>query len=228
MVFSAISAVIWCIFSGVVMMAAAKVSNQRAEKMQKENMELPEDYCAYGKDKKSLAMLAVGMMLSAACGHMAAEITDSGVANAVLCVCYLGVLGAAVVDWKIHIIPNFIPFALLCARIAILLYEWVSGNFVFENLISSLLGCMLCLGGLTIADKLSSGGIGKGDVKLLAAIGFTSGVYTVFSILLFALIFCSIAAIVLVFWKKATWKSQLPFGPFIYMGFLCMLLFSYI
>lgn len=225
---STVSAVIWFLFSGVVMPAAAKVSDQRAEKMQKEGIELPEHYRPYGKSKKNLAMLAVGMAFSAACGYITAEIADSGAANAALCISYMGALGAAVVDWKIHIIPNFIPLVLLCARIAILLYEWMSGNFVFENLISSLLGCMLCLGGLTIADKLSSGGIGKGDVKLLAAIGFTSGAYTVFSILLFALIFCSIAAVVLVFWKKATWKSQLPFGPFVYTGFLCMLLLSYI
>lgn len=226
--FSTVSTVIWFMLSGVIIMAAAKASNQRAEKMQKEGMELPEHYCPYGKSKKNLAMLAVGMALSAACGYMTAEITDSGAADAALCISYLGALGAAVVEWKIHIIPNFIPLALLCARIVILLYEWMSGSFVFENLISSLLGCVLCLGGLTIADKLSSGGIGKGDVKLLAGIGFTSGAYTVFSILLFALVFCSIAAVVLVFGKKATWKSQLPFGPFVYTGFLCMLLLSYI
>ncbi len=68
--------------------------------------------------------------------------------------------------------------------------------------------------------------IGGGDVKL----GFLSGVIVGWPKILFVLFFAymigAIVSLVLIVAKKKTWKSQIPFGPFIVSGILIVMFFS--
>ena len=77
---------------------------------------------------------------------------------------------------------------------------------------------------LGIANKLSKGGIGLGDVKLLSCIGFMCDIYIVIKTLTLALLACICILGVLLILKKQTVKDHLPFAPFIHIGFIGMCL----
>lgn len=68
--------------------------------------------------------------------------------------------------------------------------------------------------------------IGGGDVKL----GFLAGVIVGWPKILFVLFFAymigAIASLILIAMKKKTWKSQIPFGPFLVAGILIVMFFS--
>ena len=68
--------------------------------------------------------------------------------------------------------------------------------------------------------------IGGGDVKL----GFLAGVIVGWPKILFVLFFAymigAIASLILIVMKKKTWKSQIPFGPFLVAGILIVMFFS--
>jgi prepilin signal peptidase PulO-like enzyme (type II secretory pathway) len=98
--------------------------------------------------------------------------------------------------------------------------EFVFLDDALNYLISSLIGGLLCMVLLVIANKISKGGIGAGDIKLLSAVGFVLGLYPVLSAMLFSLLGFILLSALLLLAKKCSLKDQLPFGPFIYVGFL--------
>ena len=67
---------------------------------------------------------------------------------------------------------------------------------------------------------LSKHGIGMGDIKLLCAVSILGGVYLISGVIFFAMLSCSITAISLLITKKKTIKEGIPFGPFIYLGYI--------
>ena len=138
---------------------------------------------------------------------------------------YLAVLAAALIDMQLYIIPNEIPVFLIGCKLLVLVFLFFLGGNVKEEVIGSLLGCIICFIILTIAGLCSHGGIGKGDIKLLSALGFACGAYPVFVTLTGALICCSVVALVLILLKKVSWKEHFPFAPFIYLGYLIMIVY---
>lgn len=178
----------------------------------------------YKFNTRSIAFLIIIMLLTGISAFVVSQHVVSIIACIELGICYLAVLGAAIIDIKLRIIPNFIPIFLVISRIVILIYELIFTNQAISYLVSSLIGCFLCFIVLIIAEKVSKGGIGKGDIKLLSAIGFVGGIYTVSSTLLAALLACIVLALILFGLKKGDSKVHLPFGPFIYFGYLIVLL----
>lgn len=87
-------------------------------------------------------------------------------------------------------------------------------SFVF----SACLGAFFSGGMFLLCYGVSRGGIGAGDVKLLAVLGYYLGagaIFTaVFLIVLSAAIF-SVGALVL---KKVNLKQEMPFAPFVLVG----------
>ncbi len=164
--------------------------------------------------------------ISAFCGYIVSKNAVSIIANFELGMCYLATLAAAVIDLKTRTIPNFIPIILVCARLVFFIYEILFVDAALSYLVSSLMGCFLCALLLIIANKISKGGIGGGDIKLLSCIGLMCGVYVVFSTLLLALIACMVVSFVFLALKKHSLKEHLPFGPFIYLGLTAMCLFT--
>ena len=125
----------------------------------------------------------------------------------------------AVIDLKVKKIPNAIIMLLFIIRIVGLVLEYIAdGKFTIDKISFSLLG--LTVGGLfmLICMLLSRGGVGAGDVKLIAAIGLYYGLAGVLSILMVTLIFAAIFSIVMLATKKAKMKSTLPMAPFIFIG----------
>ena len=143
-----------------------------------------------------------------------------------LTISYFLILGAAVIDEKMRIIPNFIPGIMVLSSLVIVAIKALMGGNVGTDLAGAILGALLCGVVLGIADKASKGGIGKGDIKLLMAHGFLCGTNIVFSTLLLALLCCAVFSAGMVLLKKCTAKDHLAFGPFLYVGYAVMLFFT--
>jgi len=122
----------------------------------------------------------------------------------VLLLCAVPLLWAAVTDYRKRLIPDWtwisilligLISAFLCTTPA--LYERIAGFFVPG----------LCL--LFLAMKY--GGVGGGDIKMTAVMGFTFGLNTLAVILLFALLPACIYA-------KATTQRSVPLAVFLCVG----------
>ena len=74
--------------------------------------------------------------------------------------------------------------------------------------------------------SLISGGMGEGDIKLFAVCGFFLGWKLILLTMLFASIFAAIFGIILMINKKATGKTEMPFGPYIAMAAIVSLFFG--
>jgi prepilin signal peptidase PulO-like enzyme (type II secretory pathway) len=68
--------------------------------------------------------------------------------------------------------------------------------------------------------------IGGGDMKLGFLAGAVVGWPRIMFVLFFAYMIGAVVSLVLIAAKKKTWKSQIPFGPFIVSGILLVLFFS--
>lgn len=68
--------------------------------------------------------------------------------------------------------------------------------------------------------------IGGGDVKLGFLAGLIVGWPGILFVLFFAYMIGAIVSLILIATKKKTWKSQIPFGPFLVTGILIVMFFS--
>ncbi|MDP4183067.1 MAG: A24 family peptidase [Bacillota bacterium] len=99
---------------------------------------------------------------------------------------------------------------------------------VLCNLIRNNTSCLIvsilsfCIIGIVfiILYRVSNGGIGAGDVKLLACSGLFLGPFELISTIVIALVFTFLISIILLALKKINRKSMLPFAPFLLAGFL--------
>lgn len=192
-----------------------------------DNKDLSPTIRPYSISKLSICTCVLLTVVSGVTGYIVSMTGTSVEAVILLGISYLVLLGAAIIDYKLHIIPNYFPLILVIARVLCLLYEMIFTYQALEYLISSLIGCFACFLLLMIAGKISKGGIGYGDVKLLSALGFACGLFKVLTSLIISLIICLIVSLIFVALKKKTIKDHMSFGPFIYFGFLIVLIFNF-
>ena len=178
----------------------------------------------YGK--RFYIFCAVAVVLSALCGYRMTGRVLLLRGMIELGVCYFAALAAAVVDLKTRTIPNYLPLSVVAVRLGVFVYELICDDMATQYLLSSLLGCFLCFVVLVIANRVSHGGIGGGDIKLLSSIGFACGFYVVCATMMVALISCIVLSAVLLTLKKRTLQDSLPFGPFIFIGLCAVCLFN--
>lgn len=206
--------------SAAVTVGMAKLTNQRI-------CADPEtDASAYTGSVRTYCLLAGVVVISAVCGWAVFDRAVSPLAVIKLGLCYFAILAAAVIDAKLRIIPNFIPLTLIGARVLIFLYELIVLDGAVQDVVGSVVGCLLCGLFLALGNKLSRGGIGGGDIKLLSCVGLLCGLYLVFTILVLALICCCVLSLPAMLSKKLTLRNSVPFGPFIYLGYALMCLLT--
>lgn len=134
---------------------------------------------------------------------------------------YLCMGWAAAVDGQTHIIPNAAPLTMVVGALLnlLLLYLHIgsrAGGFVFSCLVAGMLTFAL----MFFASVLTKGGLGMGDVKLLGALGLLCGLGCIIGTLFSATILAVLAAVYLMVRRRAGWKYAMPFGPFLYIGFM--------
>lgn len=223
---SIITTIVYACISLIIIIAMRIIANKRMDSIQPDEGINTIVSSPYVNNVKTVLFWTCIVMVSASCGYIISLHANTIIASIELGVCYMSALAAAIIDLKTKTIPNFIPLSLVGIRLGILIYEILVVDGVIGYLISSLVGCFLCALLLVLANRISKGGIGAGDIKLLSCIGLVCGIYVVFSALLLSLIACIITSVGFLALKKKTSKDHLPFGPFIFIGFTAMCFFT--
>lgn len=131
----------------------------------------------------------------------------------------------ATIDYKERIIPNKILLPLLGVRTAILLLQiLLDTSEALDLLLSALLG--FAIGGvlLLVCRLIARGGVGMGDVKLLAVIGYYVGSGDILAILFMSVLVSFLVSSYLLIRKKVTLKGEIPMAPSIAAGIIISLL----
>lgn len=132
---------------------------------------------------------------------------------------YLLTLAVSIIDYEKKLIPNTLLSAALAARVITLVVEGVNyPDEIVSLIIRSLIGLGLGLLVMLFISIVTKKGIGYGDVKLFAVIGFCVGFIDLYSILFYSVLAAAVVSIYLLLVKKSDRKTKLAFGPFIYIG----------
>ena len=129
----------------------------------------------------------------------------------------LGVLaGCSAYDLKYRKIP-VAAVALLCGGVSG--YRFITGTGFLELLCGLLPGVLLLLFAFVTRES-----IGTGDGLVLCALGMFCGAKTALAVLGMALVLASVLAMVLLVLRRAGRKTELPFLPCLWGGYLLSLL----
>lgn len=116
-------------------------------------------------------------------------------------------------------IPNKILKVLLGIRGILIILEWlVFPKLGLAVLISALSGMLIGGGMFLLAHFLTKGGVGMGDVKLLAVIGAYMGSGSIMAVAFLSVAASAFYSIVMLLLKKIKLKEEIPFAPFIFVG----------
>lgn len=131
----------------------------------------------------------------------------------------------AVLDWKKKIVPNHVLLVLLGVRTVLMAAECICFPYaILEIILSSAAG----MGGgwlmFFLAALLSRGGIGMGDVKLIAVMGYYLGFQVLMSDLILTLLLTVLAGVLALAFRKVSLHTELPFVPFAAMGTILTIL----
>lgn len=130
----------------------------------------------------------------------------------------------AVIDWKYHIVPNKIILLALIGRMILYIFEFIKRRDLAGTIaISSLIGFLFGFGLMLIFAVVSRHALGYGDVKLFGIIGLYLGLIPTYNVLFYSLIVSTMAGVFLLIVKKRGRKYQMPFGPFILIGYVGVL-----
>jgi leader peptidase (prepilin peptidase)/N-methyltransferase len=116
-------------------------------------------------------------------------------------------------DLQKGIIPN---------SLVLLLFFWVFLWQLFSPDLphgSSLAGFLAGGGFFYLIAFLSKGGLGGGDIKLMAVLGLAAGWPFVLLVFLLAFVSGAVVGLILLFFKRKTWRASLPFAPFLLLAF---------
>jgi len=124
------------------------------------------------------------------------------------------------IDYRYFLIPNKV---IIVGFVLGFLSHLVFPTITWQNIV---LGFLAGGGVLWLLAILSKGGLGGGDIKLAALIGFYLGWRKVLIALFLGALTGSVVGLVLIISKKITSKDPLPFGPFLSFGVFLNILFS--
>lgn len=124
------------------------------------------------------------------------------------------------IDLETYIIPN---------RLVLTLLLWsLIWQFLYPAIPLSAAGLGLLAGaGLFLLIALiSKGGMGGGDVKLMAVLGLSAGWPLVLIVFLFAFLFGALVGVFLMLTGKKTRRDPLAFAPFLSLSFIISILWG--
>lgn len=118
------------------------------------------------------------------------------------------------IDLKVGLIPN---------RFVFIIFIWVILWQLFYPRLSSLsalTGFLTGAGLFYIIALLSKGGMGGGDVKLMAVLGLASGWPDVLIIIMLSFVLGAVTGLTLIICRRKTRRDALSFAPFLSLAFV--------
>ena len=122
-----------------------------------------------------------------------------------------------------------LPDVITLPLIAIALLVTVTGNSPFIRTNDDVLWAAAAAVGVPLALALLArpfgpGAIGQGDLKLLVGVGFLTGAVNLFYGLIGGALLAGVTVAILVFIRRISFKSFVPYGPFLILGALYAIL----
>lgn len=175
---------------------------------------------------KEWVLLAVSSVLIGAAAYRLQSMELRLMISGRLLITALLLLPAMFIDWHARRIPNALILTMLVTGLVFLVLEFFTEREMFAgqaiSYIAGLLGCLVLF---YLLARITKDGIGMGDVKLIAAEGWMVGVVMAVAATIFSLLLCSVTAVCLLLCKKKKANDQVPFGPFIFFGYIIAILF---
>ncbi|MGM0472411.1 MAG: prepilin peptidase [Bacillota bacterium] len=125
---------------------------------------------------------------------------------------------SAVIDFKHQIIPNQITYT---GIIVGLIFSVLFNHLSF---ISAFWGLIIPAGFLFLITIITKGGVGMGDIKLVGMIGTYIGAKSTMMGIFLGSLIGSMIGLLLIGLKVVDWKERVPFGPFLALGNLVMVI----
>ena len=134
------------------------------------------------------------------------------------------------IDLDHYIIPNELTFPLMLIGFIKSFDPNINLNLFpnyLDSLIGGALGYILIWGLITLYLKIrNKEGMGLGDAKLLSAIGFWFGWYSIPYVIFLSSLSALMIALPGLINKSKTMSSQIPFGPYLIFGTIAYLIFK--
>lgn len=132
-------------------------------------------------------------------------------------------------DLKERRIPNATVMTMfVCGLLSIIYILAVEGGFrdsaedtLLEQGLGFIVATLICV----ISRYVAKEGLGAGDIKMLAALGFTLGLTLFLRMMIFTSVTALVFTIVMLLMRRLDKKSTLPFAPYITLG-VCMTFLS--
>ena len=137
-------------------------------------------------------------------------VSSKGVAG---CLLFSMALVMAQIDLAHYLIPDSLVITLLAGGVV---YHFFSQEM---GILNRILGLAVGFAIPFLLAVVSRGGMGGGDIKLTAAMGFWLGFPGVFYALFVGALVGSITGIILIVLKRKKRRDPIPFGPFLLLGF---------
>jgi len=144
-------------------------------------------------------------------------------------VCYLVIIFWH--DYDFMLIPDAVVYPAIFVTFFYQIYKYIQSPLSIANFHSPLTGAVLSALGAALffffLIWVSKGKwIGGGDVKLGFLAGLIVGWPKILFVFFLTYLIGSVISLALIALKKKTWKSQVPFGPFMVAAILIVLFFS--
>ena len=133
-----------------------------------------------------------------------------------------------VIDLERELILNKVvyPAMIVALLLALVPQPWLTRWIVVNGVANAALGGGVGFAMFLVIAMVSRGGMGWGDVKLVALIGLAVGFPLVLFSIILGAVLGSVVAVALVIAKKRTFKETLPFGPFLALAAMITLLWG--
>ncbi|MFO8192476.1 MAG: A24 family peptidase [Bacillota bacterium] len=136
-------------------------------------------------------------------------------------------LGTALIDLRHRIVPNNLVGTGLAAGLAFFLisaaaryFSWSGRAILSASFVDSILGAVAGTVIILLIILVSRGGMGAGDMKLMALIGFYVGLRGTAVVLLLGFIFGALVGITFMILGRVSRKDALPFAPYLALASL--------
>jgi len=133
-----------------------------------------------------------------------------------------------VIDLEHELILNKVvyPAMIVALLLALVPQPWLTRWIVVNGVANAALGGGVGFAMFLVIAIVSRGGMGWGDVKLVALIGLAVGFPLVLFSIILGAILGSVVALALMIAKKRKFKETLPFGPFLALAAMITLLWG--
>lgn len=178
-------------------------------------------FCRMWKDSRlfhTIVWIAV-FAFSFACGWFAIENVQNAIAYYRIAVAMFILLAATVTDVFTYRIPNLLTIlCLIMGVIATIATAFMNKDEAVAWVVNSMLALIVSMLFLLLMSRVTKGGLGLGDVKIVSGFGFLCGLRATIYMLFIGFLICAMVSIVLLATKKKNLKDNLALGPYLWIG----------